>query len=119
MTDSFVLEIPEQVDLPVAAKRTAQTSSAAAAWPTGTRIVSADSHMLEHDIWIEKFPEHLKEWAPRIEFKDGGWQFWTKDRKMMPPEAAMACDRRWSATPASSPSNRACGTSTPRAWRRS
>ena len=45
--------------------------------------------MLEHDIWIDKFPEHLKEWAPRIEFKDGGWQFWTKDRKMMPPEAAM------------------------------
>ena len=27
MTDSFVLEIPEQVGLPVAAKRTAQTGS--------------------------------------------------------------------------------------------
>ena len=51
--------------------------------------------MLEHDIWIDKFPEHLKEWAPRIEFKDGGWQFWTKDRKMMPPEAAMAHPERW------------------------
>ena len=33
-------------------------------------------------------PTYL-EWAPRIEFRDGGWQFWTKDRKMMPPEAAM------------------------------
>ena len=24
-----------------------------------------------------------------MEFHDGGWHFWTKDRKMMPPEAAM------------------------------
>ncbi len=88
MTDSFVLEIPEQLDLPVAAKRSAQTGPANG-WPAGTRIVSADSHMLEHDIWIDRFPEHLKEFAPRIEFRDGGWQFWTKDRKMMPPEAAM------------------------------
>ena len=89
MTDSFVLEIPEQVGLPVAAKRRPQTGPADQ-WPAGTRIVSADSHMLEHDIWIEKFPEHLKEWAPRIEFRDGGWQFWTKDRPMLPKEAALA-----------------------------
>ena len=87
MADGFVLEIPEMVGIPLAAKRTAQEANQA--WPEGTVIVSADSHMLEHDIWIDKFPEHLKEWAPRIEFKDGGWQFWTKDRKMMPPEAAM------------------------------
>ncbi|BCW88539.1 hypothetical protein sos41_16800 [Alphaproteobacteria bacterium SO-S41] len=87
MDGSFVLELPEQVGLPLAAKRKAQTGPENA-WPAGTRIVSADSHMLEHDLWIDRFPEHLKEHAPRIAFENGGWQFRVKDKKMMPLEVA-------------------------------
>jgi predicted TIM-barrel fold metal-dependent hydrolase len=87
MLEPFVLEIPEQVGLPLAAKRKPQGGYNT--WPHGTRIVSADSHMLEHDLWIDRFPEHLKEHAPRIAFVDGGWQFSVKGRPMMPQEQAL------------------------------
>ena len=41
-TKEFVLEIREQIDIPLAAKRKAQKKTKA--WPKGTIIVSADSH---------------------------------------------------------------------------
>jgi predicted TIM-barrel fold metal-dependent hydrolase len=69
--DGFVLEIAEMVGIPLSPARKAQ--AATNPWPEGTIIVSADSHMLETDCWIDRFPEHLKDQAPRMEFRDGGY----------------------------------------------
>jgi hypothetical protein len=69
VSDSFVLEIPEMIGIPPAAKRKAQAKTND--WPAGTVIVSADSHMLERDCWHGKFPPELRDKEPRIEFKDG------------------------------------------------
>jgi predicted TIM-barrel fold metal-dependent hydrolase len=82
MADGFVLEIPEMVGIPLSPRRKAQ--AATKAWPDGTLIISADSHMLETDLWIDRFPEHLKDQAPRMEFKDGGYQLSVKGREMAP-----------------------------------
>jgi predicted TIM-barrel fold metal-dependent hydrolase len=71
MVDRFVLEIPEMVGVPLSPARTAQ--AATRPWPEGTIIVSADSHMLETDCWVDRFPEHMKHRAPRMEFRDGGY----------------------------------------------
>ena len=57
--DEFVLEIPEMVGIPLAAKRSAQTKTRD--WPQGTYIVSADSHMIERDCWISRFPYRVLE----------------------------------------------------------
>ncbi|WP_293679873.1 amidohydrolase family protein [uncultured Phenylobacterium sp.] len=86
MADGFVLEIPEMVGIPLAAKRTAQ--EATQAWPAGTVIVSADSHMIERDCWYDKFPKKLRDKAPRIEFKDGGYHFSLGQTPMLPMELA-------------------------------
>jgi predicted TIM-barrel fold metal-dependent hydrolase len=86
MADGFVLEIPEMVGIPLAAQRTAQKETRA--WPKGTIIVSADSHMLETDCWVDRFPDHLKAEAPRMAFRDGGYHLSVKGREMTPPEVA-------------------------------
>ena len=73
MSDHYVLEIPKQVTIELSPQRTPE--AATRAWPAGTRIVSADSHLIEGDYWHEGFPEHLKDQAPST------------------------CARRWSARP--------------------
>ena len=73
MADGFILEIPEQVGLPNPTRRRPQAK--VRDWPPGTRIISADSHMLETDCWIDRFPDDLKHLAPRMIYKDGGWDF--------------------------------------------
>lgn len=80
--EEYVLEIPEQIGIPLAAQRKAQKKTKA--WPKGTIIVSADSHMLETDCWIDFFPEHLKDQAPRMAFKDGAYQLSIGDKQMTP-----------------------------------
>ncbi|WP_052117863.1 amidohydrolase family protein [Novosphingobium pentaromativorans] len=91
MLKEFVLEIPEQIGLPVAARRKPQAQSGE--WPEGTRIVSADSHILESDLWIDRFPEHLKDQAPRMLFKDGGWDLSINGKSMtMEKQAADLCN---------------------------
>ena len=86
MADGFVLEIPEMVGIALSPQRKAQ--AATRAWPEGTVIISADSHMLETDLWVARFPEHLKDQAPRMAFKDGGWQLSVAGRQMTPPHIA-------------------------------
>jgi len=54
MTDEYVLEIPEQIDIEVSPRRVPQAE--VRPWPAGTRIVSADSHLIEGDYWYEGFP---------------------------------------------------------------
>ncbi len=91
MADGFVLEIPEQVGLAVATARKPQASRGD--WPAGTRIVSADSHMLESDLWIDRFPAHLKDQAPRMVFQNGGWDLSIGGKSMTPqPVAAALCN---------------------------
>ncbi|HWA62708.1 MAG TPA: hypothetical protein VG939_15110, partial [Caulobacteraceae bacterium] len=84
--DGFVLEIPEMVGIPLSPQRKAQ--AATRAWPEGTVIVSADSHMLETDCWVNRFPEHLKDQAPRMVFRDGGYQLSVAGKQMTPPNIA-------------------------------
>ena len=79
--DGFVLEIPEMVGIPLSPQRTPQ--AATKPWPAGTVIVSADSHMIERDCWFDKFPDELKDRAPRMEFKDGGFHFSLEGRPML------------------------------------
>ena len=88
MADGFVLEIPEQVGIAVATARTPQASRGD--WPAGTRIVSADSHMLESDLWIDRFPEELKDQAPRMVFREGGWDLSINGKSMTPQPVAQA-----------------------------
>ncbi len=91
MADGFVLEIPEQVGIPVSTKRTAQ--AATQVWPAGTRIISADSHMLETDLWVDRFPPHLRDEAPRMVFRNGGWDLSVNGKSMTPePLARILCD---------------------------
>ncbi len=88
--DGFVLEIPEMVGIALSPNRRPQ--AATNAWPDGTVIVSADSHMLETDLWVDRFPEHLKAQAPRMEFRDGGYQLTVNGKQMTPsPVAAALC----------------------------
>jgi predicted TIM-barrel fold metal-dependent hydrolase len=95
--DRFVLEIPEMVGIPLSPQRTAQ--AATDAWPEGTLIISADSHMLETDCWVDRFPEHLKHQAPRMEFRDGGYQLTIAGRPMTPPPLAAALCTSMECTP--------------------
>jgi hypothetical protein len=88
MAEGFVLEIPEQVGLAVAPERKPQAKTRE--WPAGTRIVSADSHMLESDLWVDRYPAHLRDQAPRMVFKDGGWDLSIGERSMTPPALAQA-----------------------------
>jgi len=86
MPDGFVLEIPEMVGVPLSPQRKPQ--AATGSWPDGTVIISADSHMLEPDLWVDRFPEHLKQQAPRMEFRDGGWQLSVAGKPMTQPKIA-------------------------------
>src|SRR5262245_29591388 len=88
MAEGFILEIPEQVGIEVATQRRPQ--AARGEWPAGTRIVSADSHMLESDLWVDRFPEHLKDQAPRMAFRDGGWDLSINGKSMTPAPIAQA-----------------------------
>jgi predicted TIM-barrel fold metal-dependent hydrolase len=64
------------------------------AFAPGTIVVSADNHMsLAKDIWYERFPERLKDRAPRVWREGaGGFQFGSKDKPLLPPQFRMALD---------------------------
>jgi hypothetical protein len=53
--------------------------------PAGTEIFSADNHIsMADDIFYERFPEDLKEKAPRIWYEDGAYMVGLKARSMLP-----------------------------------
>ena len=95
--DAFVMEIPEMVGIALSPQRKPQ--AATKPWPEGTVIISADSHMLETDCWVGRFPEHLKDQAPRMEFKDGGYQLSINGKPMTPPALAAALCTSLECTP--------------------
>jgi len=82
----YVLEIPEQIDIAVSPKRTPQGASDP--WPAGTRIISADSHLIEQDYWLEGFPDDKKDQAPRMQFIDGVFDMTIGEKHMTPPALA-------------------------------
>jgi predicted TIM-barrel fold metal-dependent hydrolase len=85
MSFDTVLEIPEMVLIGDSTKRKPQP---ARSWPAGTRIVSADSHFLEADIWIDFFPDEIRDTAPRMFFKDAGWHTTVGGRDIYPDDVA-------------------------------
>jgi predicted TIM-barrel fold metal-dependent hydrolase len=97
MADAYVLEIPEQVTIDVSPNRAPQ--AAKRAWPAGTVIVSADSHLIEGDYWHDGFPDAIKEQAPRMEFIDGRFEFRIGEKSMTPPEIANFLCRSMECTP--------------------
>lgn len=86
MHEEYILEIPEQRTIDVSPRREAQGETIP--WPAGTRVVSADSHLIERDYWYEGFPEDKKEQAPRMRFHDGYFDLTIGDKHMTPPELA-------------------------------
>jgi hypothetical protein len=84
--DEYVLEIAEQLDIAISPLRTPQARTRA--WPDGTVIVSADSHLIERDYWYDGFPDDKKDQAPRMRFVDGHFDLSIGERSMTPPEIA-------------------------------
>jgi predicted TIM-barrel fold metal-dependent hydrolase len=55
--------------------------------PAGTEVFSADDHIsLSEDIFWEKFPEELREQAPRVVHEDGAWTLAFGGRTFLPRE---------------------------------
>jgi predicted TIM-barrel fold metal-dependent hydrolase len=53
--------------------------------PAGTVVFSADNHIsLADDIFYDRFPEDLKEKAPRIWYEDGAYQVGRKGQSFLP-----------------------------------
>jgi predicted TIM-barrel fold metal-dependent hydrolase len=60
-------------------------------WPEGTRLVSADSHWLETgDVWVSRFPPHLRDKAPRVVFTEAGWNLEIGGKMMFPDPLVQA-----------------------------
>src|ERR1700727_2601061 len=53
--------------------------------PAGTVVFSADNHIsLADDIFYQRFPDDLKEKAPRIWYEDGAYQVGRKGQTFLP-----------------------------------
>src|SRR4051812_39816452 len=53
--------------------------------PEGTVVFSADNHIsLAADIFYERFPDDLKDNAPRIWYEDGAYQVGRKGQPFLP-----------------------------------
>ena len=55
--------------------------------PAGTEVFSADDHIsLAEDIFYERFPDGMKEQAPRVMNVDGGWVLGMDGKSILVPE---------------------------------
>jgi predicted TIM-barrel fold metal-dependent hydrolase len=55
--------------------------------PVGTEVFSADDHIsLSEDIFYEKFPDSMKDRAPRVMNVDGGWVIGTDGKSILVKE---------------------------------
>ena len=53
--------------------------------PAGTEVFSADNHIsVAEDIFYERFPDDLKEKAPRIWYEDGAYMVGRKGQNFLP-----------------------------------
>jgi predicted TIM-barrel fold metal-dependent hydrolase len=81
-----VLEIERMVRMAPADRRSLETESPRPI-PAGTTIISADSHWFEGDLWVDRFPAHLKHKAPRVFYQDGGWMVEIEGRSLVTENA--------------------------------
>jgi predicted TIM-barrel fold metal-dependent hydrolase len=62
--------------------------------PADTVVVSADSHIsLAEDIWYDRFPQRLKDRAPRIWFDGAGFQFGSAEKPLLPRQVMLALEQ--------------------------
>src|SRR3974390_1723792 len=55
--------------------------------PAGTEVFSADGHIsLADDIFFERFPDSMKDRAPRVMNVDGGWVLGVDGKSVLVPE---------------------------------
>ena len=55
--------------------------------PAGTQVFSADNHIsLGEDIFHERFPESMKDRAPRVVYEDGAWNLAIGGKTFLPRE---------------------------------
>jgi predicted TIM-barrel fold metal-dependent hydrolase len=55
--------------------------------PAGTEVFSADNHIsLSEDIFFDRFPESMKDRAPRVMNVDGGWVIGVDGKSVLVPE---------------------------------
>ena len=67
--------------------RQGHASQGATGLPEGTEVFSADDHIsLAADIFYERFPDELKEQAPRVVYDDGAWNLAMGGRTFLPRE---------------------------------
>ena len=88
MAATSVLEIEKMRGIGDARDRVAEAEGREL--PAGTVVISADSHWLEGDIWVERFPAHLKDRAPRVFFENGGWEMELGGKRITPLGTAAA-----------------------------
>jgi predicted TIM-barrel fold metal-dependent hydrolase len=67
--------------------RQGHATSTASGLPEGTEVFSADDHIsLADDIFFERFPDELKDQAPRVVYEDGAWNLAFGGRTFLPRE---------------------------------
>jgi predicted TIM-barrel fold metal-dependent hydrolase len=63
------------------------TSTGSAGLAPGTEVFSADDHIsLAEDIFFERFPESMKDKAPRVVYEDGAWTLAVGGKGFLPKE---------------------------------
>lgn len=63
------------------------TATGDAGLPAGTRVFSADDHIsLADDIFYERFPESMKDKAPRVVYDEGAWTLAVNGKGFLPRE---------------------------------
>jgi predicted TIM-barrel fold metal-dependent hydrolase len=63
------------------------TATGATGLPAGTTVFSADDHIsLAEDIFYERFPESMKDLAPRVVHQDGAWTLTVGGKAFLPRE---------------------------------
>ena len=67
--------------------RQGHAAGSAVGLPAGTEVFSADDHIsLAEDIFWERFPEEIKDQAPRVVREDGAWTLEIGGKTFLPRE---------------------------------
>ena len=71
--------------------------------PAGTEVFSADDHIsLAEDIFYERFPESMKDQAPRVVYDDGAWTLAIGGKTLPAAASSPPCSCSTTRSPASS-----------------
>jgi hypothetical protein len=82
-TSAATLYPPQGLGAPK--NRHAHARESDAGLPAGTEVFSADNHIsIADDIFYERFPDDLKDKAPRIWYEDGAYMVGRKGQNFLP-----------------------------------